>query len=186
MFERAVKVGSLTSDEYKQLNADLQRRARAQIDGALAKHKLDAPTASSPTSSTGTCRRRWRARRSTSRWGSSSRSRTTLATKSSFLPPPTANVLDFLDAPQRLMEALDSATMKWFVQAFQAGGKFSLNLVAKSAATILRAIGRITGGAFLEAMAVFIGELNDLFGGFKERAARVEAVFRGDESRSCS
>ena len=29
--------------------------------------------------------------------------------------PPTANALDFLDAPQRLMEALDSATMKWFV-----------------------------------------------------------------------
>ncbi len=79
------------------------------------------------------------------------------------------------------MEALDSATMKWFVQAFQAGGKFSLNLIAKSAATILRAIGRITGGAFLEAMAEFIGELNDLFGGFKERAARVEAVLRGDE-----
>ena len=42
LFERAVKVGPLTSDEYKQLKADLQRRARAQIDGALAKHKLDA------------------------------------------------------------------------------------------------------------------------------------------------
>ena len=95
--------------------------------------------------------------------------------------PPTANALDFLDAPQRLMEALDSATMKWFVQAFQSGGKFSLNLIAKSAATILRTIGRITGGGFLEAMAEFIGELNELFGGFKERAARVEAVLRGDE-----
>jgi anion-transporting ArsA/GET3 family ATPase len=95
--------------------------------------------------------------------------------------PPTANALDFLDAPQRLMEALDSNTMKWFVQAFESGGKFSLNLIAKSAATILRGIGRITGGGFLEAMAEFIGELNDLFGGFKERAARVEAALRGDE-----
>jgi anion-transporting ArsA/GET3 family ATPase len=95
--------------------------------------------------------------------------------------PPTANALDFLDAPQRLMEALDSSTMKWFVQAFESGGKFSLNLIAKSAATILRGIGRITGGGFLEAMAEFIGELNDLFGGFKERAARVEAALRGDE-----
>ena len=95
--------------------------------------------------------------------------------------PPTANALDFLDAPQRLMEALDSATMKWFVQAFESGGKFSLNLIAKSAATILRGIGRITGGGFLEAMAEFIGELNDLFGGFKERASRVEAALRGDE-----
>jgi anion-transporting ArsA/GET3 family ATPase len=95
--------------------------------------------------------------------------------------PPTANALDFLDAPQRLMEALDSNTMKWFVQAFQSSGKFSLNLIAKSAATILRGIGRITGGGFLEAMAEFIAELNDLFGGFKERAARVESALRGKE-----
>jgi len=95
--------------------------------------------------------------------------------------PPTANALDFLDAPQRLIEALDSTTMKWFVQAFETGGKFSLNLIAKSAATILRGIGRITGGGFLEAMAEFIGELNELFGGFKERAARVEKALRGEE-----
>jgi anion-transporting ArsA/GET3 family ATPase len=95
--------------------------------------------------------------------------------------PPTANALDFLDAPQRLVEALDSATMKWFVQAFQQTGKLSLNLLAKSAATVLRGIGKITGGGFLEAMAEFIAELNDLFGGFKERAGRVEAALRSPD-----
>lgn len=95
--------------------------------------------------------------------------------------PPTANALDFLDAPERLMEALDSATMKWFVEAFQSSGKFSLNLIAKSAATVLRAIGKITGGGFLEAMAEFIAELNDLFGGFKERALRVQKTLRGSD-----
>ena len=95
--------------------------------------------------------------------------------------PPTANALDFLDAPERLMEALDSATMKWFVEAFQNSGKFSLNLIAKSAAAVLRGIGKITGGGFLEAMAEFIAELNDLFGGFKERAARVEKTLRADD-----
>lgn len=95
--------------------------------------------------------------------------------------PPTANALDFLDAPERLIEALDSAAMKWFVQAFQSTGKFSLNLIAKSAATVLRTIGKITGGGFLEAMAEFIAELNDLFGGFKERASKVESALRGPE-----
>lgn len=95
--------------------------------------------------------------------------------------PPTANALDFLDAPERLMEALDSATMKWFVEAFQSSGKFSLNLIAKSAATVLRAIGKITGGGFLEAMAEFIAELNDLFGGFRERALRVQKTLRGSD-----
>ncbi|HVJ89241.1 MAG TPA: ArsA-related P-loop ATPase [Labilithrix sp.] len=95
--------------------------------------------------------------------------------------PPTANALDFLDAPERLIEALDSATMKWFVEAFQSSGKFSLNLIAKSAATVLRVIGKITGGGFLEAMAEFIAELNDLFGGFKERASRVQQTLRADD-----
>src|SRR5262245_31523273 len=95
--------------------------------------------------------------------------------------PPTANALDFLDAPQRLMEALDSATMKWFVQAFQQGGRLGFNLIAKSAATVLRTIGKITGGGFLEAMAELIAELNDLFGGFKERAARVQRTLRGPD-----
>jgi anion-transporting ArsA/GET3 family ATPase len=95
--------------------------------------------------------------------------------------PPTPNALDFLDAPERLVSALDSATMKWFVQAFQEGGKFSLNIIAKSAATVLRTIGRITGGGFLEAMAELIAQLNDLFGGFKERAGRVEAALRSPD-----
>lgn len=95
--------------------------------------------------------------------------------------PPTANALDFLDAPERLMEALDSATMKWFVQAFESSGKLSLNLLARSAAMVLRGIGKITGGGFLEAMAEFITELNDLFGGFKHRAAQVQKALRMPE-----
>jgi anion-transporting ArsA/GET3 family ATPase len=95
--------------------------------------------------------------------------------------PPTANALDFLDAPERLVEALDSATMAWFIQAFESTGKLSLNLLARSAAVVLRGLGRITGGGFLQAMAEFITELNDLFGGFKQRARRVEASLRSPD-----
>jgi anion-transporting ArsA/GET3 family ATPase len=95
--------------------------------------------------------------------------------------PPTSNALDFLDAPERLIEALDSGAMRWFIEAMEASGKFSLNLVAKSVAVVLRGIGRLTGGGFLEQMAEFITELNDLFGGFRERASQVAAAFRGGE-----
>jgi anion-transporting ArsA/GET3 family ATPase len=95
--------------------------------------------------------------------------------------PPTANALDFLDAPERLVEALDSATMAWFIQAFESTGKLSLNLLARSAAVVLRGLGRITGGGFLQAMAEFIVELNDLFGGFKQRAQKVEAALRSPD-----
>lgn len=95
--------------------------------------------------------------------------------------PPTSNALDFLDAPERLVGALDSAAMRWFLQAFSTTGKFSFNLVAKSVAVVLRGIGRLTGGGFLEQVAEFVNDLNDLFGGFKERAREVAAAFRGDD-----
>jgi anion-transporting ArsA/GET3 family ATPase len=95
--------------------------------------------------------------------------------------PPTSNALDFLDAPGRLVEAVDSPTMRWFVQAFESTGKVGFNLLARSAAIVLRGLGRITGGGFLAAMAEFITELNDLFGGFKQRAQMVESSLRSPE-----
>jgi anion-transporting ArsA/GET3 family ATPase len=95
--------------------------------------------------------------------------------------PPTANALDFLDAPDRMVQALDSAAMRWFSEAFQSTGKLSLNLLARSAAIVLKGLGRITGGGFLEAMAEFIAALNDLFGGFKARAKMVETALRSPD-----
>jgi anion-transporting ArsA/GET3 family ATPase len=95
--------------------------------------------------------------------------------------PPTANALDFLDAPDKLIEALDSSTIRFFLQAWESTGKFSLNLLARSASLVMRGLGRITGGGFLEAMAQFLAELNDLFGGFKQRARAVKAALRSSE-----
>jgi anion-transporting ArsA/GET3 family ATPase len=95
--------------------------------------------------------------------------------------PPTANALDFLDAPKRMTDALDSATMRWFLEAFQSTGKLSLNLLARSAALVLKGIGRLVGGGFLEAMAELITSLDDLFGGFRKRAALLEAELRSPE-----
>ncbi len=95
--------------------------------------------------------------------------------------PPTANALDFLDAPERMMGALDSAAMRWFVDAFQSTGKLSFNILAKSAAMALRTMGKITGGGLLEDMAGLISELNELFGGFRERAVVVQRELRGSD-----
>jgi anion-transporting ArsA/GET3 family ATPase len=95
--------------------------------------------------------------------------------------PPTTNALDFLDAPERLIGALDSAATRWFVQAFQSSGKLSFNLLAKSTAAILRGIGRLTGAGFLEQIASFITEINDLFGSWRERASEVAGALRGPD-----
>jgi anion-transporting ArsA/GET3 family ATPase len=95
--------------------------------------------------------------------------------------PPTSNALDFLDAPERLIEAIDSSAMRWLVETFEKSGRFSLNLVARGVALVLRGIGRLTGKGFLEHLAEFVAELNDLFGGFRERAAAVAKAFRSKD-----
>jgi anion-transporting ArsA/GET3 family ATPase len=95
--------------------------------------------------------------------------------------PPTSEALDFLDAPERLVEALDSPAMRWLVQAFQPAKGLSMRLLARGVAALLRTMGRVTGRGFLEDMAAFVGELNELFGGFKERAAEVSRAFRAPD-----
>jgi anion-transporting ArsA/GET3 family ATPase len=94
--------------------------------------------------------------------------------------PPTSDALDFLDAPERLIEALDSPAMRWLVDAFEPKRKLGLGALARGVAVVLRGVGRLTGRGFLEHMAEFVTELNDLFGGFKERAREVSRAFRGE------
>ncbi len=95
--------------------------------------------------------------------------------------PPTSNALDFLDAPERMADLVDSPAMRWFVQAFEGAGKFSFNLVGKGAAFLLRGLSRFTGTGFLEVLAEFITDFNDLFGGFRQRATEVSQALRSDD-----
>jgi anion-transporting ArsA/GET3 family ATPase len=94
--------------------------------------------------------------------------------------PPTSNALDFLDAPERLVEALDSPAIRWFIQAFGESHRLRLAVVARGAAFALRGIARLVGSGFTEQLAEFLTEIDQLFGGFKERAQAVSAAFRSD------
>ncbi|HEY8427390.1 MAG TPA: ArsA-related P-loop ATPase [Sandaracinaceae bacterium] len=95
--------------------------------------------------------------------------------------PPTSNALDFLDAPERLAGLVDSPAMRWFIQAFEGAGKLSFNLIGKGAAFLLRGLSRFTGTGFLEVVAQFVTDFNDLFGGFRERARQVAEALRSPE-----
>jgi anion-transporting ArsA/GET3 family ATPase len=95
--------------------------------------------------------------------------------------PPTRDALDFLSAPERLVGALDSSLMSWLAQAFSPTKGLTLNLLARGVSRVLGVMGRITGRELLEQLAGFIVDLNDLFGGFRERANAVARAFRGPE-----
>ncbi|MAQ18505.1 MAG: anion-transporting ATPase [Sandaracinus sp.] len=96
--------------------------------------------------------------------------------------PPTSNALDFLDAPERMVEAIDSPAMRWFIEAMDSsGGRFSMGILGKGAGIVMKGLSKLTGAGFLEQVAEFVGGLNDLFGGFRSRAAAVSGVLRSPE-----
>src|SRR5258706_2959317 len=95
--------------------------------------------------------------------------------------PPTANALDFLDAPDRMIDALDSAVLRWLAAAFQKSCKLSFRLLARGASCALRGMARVTGQGFLEALAEFIVLINEVYGGFRARADEVRKALRGDQ-----
>ena len=95
--------------------------------------------------------------------------------------PPTSNALDFLDAPERMIAAVDSPTMRALVSAFEGAGRLSLNLLSKAMAKVLSGLGKFTGAGFLVEIAEFLSDLQSLFGGFKERAGKVRDELKSAE-----
>ena len=92
--------------------------------------------------------------------------------------PPTANALDFLDAPERLSAAIDSPAIDWLTKPYLEAGKFSLKAVGMGAAFVLGRLARFVGADFLDDMARFFVEFNQILGGFRERAQKVYEVLR--------
>ena len=95
--------------------------------------------------------------------------------------PPSTHALDFLRAPERMVEAVDNPVMRSVARAAGKGGRRSLDLVARATAVVIRGVGKITGGELLDQLAGLVVELNRVFGGLRERAERVGDSFRSAE-----
>lgn len=93
--------------------------------------------------------------------------------------PPTSNALDFLDAPDKMIGAMDSPAIRAFVSAFEKTGKLSFNLVSRAMEKVLSGLGAFTGIEFLTQVAEFLSDIQSLFGGFKDRASRVRETMMG-------
>jgi anion-transporting ArsA/GET3 family ATPase len=93
--------------------------------------------------------------------------------------PPTENALDFLDAPDRISEAVDSPALQWFIKPYlQQAGSWSLRLVGVGGAFVLRGLARFVGSQFLQQMAEFFVEFSEVTAGFRERAREVRLLLR--------
>lgn len=94
--------------------------------------------------------------------------------------PPSSRALDFFDAPEKMIEALDSPATRALVRAMD-GGSLSLNFLALGVRQVIGAFDRIIGSHLLGDLAKLLASMNVLFGGFESRAREVGARLRSPE-----
>jgi anion-transporting ArsA/GET3 family ATPase len=96
--------------------------------------------------------------------------------------PPSQHALDFLEAPQRLLEFLDSRLVHLLLHPAFAAGRFGLRLFQRSAHQVLKTLERVSGISFLEDISEFLLAFEGMSEGFRERAGQVQALLFGPES----
>jgi len=90
--------------------------------------------------------------------------------------PPTSNALDFLHAPDRILDVLDNNAMRLVLGPLLKAGKIGFRLLAAPSSLVLRTLARFTGIDFLRDLAAFMLAFEGMYEGFKERAAKVKEL----------
>jgi anion-transporting ArsA/GET3 family ATPase len=96
--------------------------------------------------------------------------------------PPTAHALDFLDAPNRILDFLDNEAAKWLLTPALAAGKFGLRLFNLGGSYVAKTIARFTGTETLQALAEFMLHMSGMNEGFRERAHQTRALLEADST----
>lgn len=92
--------------------------------------------------------------------------------------PPTANALDFVEAPRRLADAIGSPAVQWLTRPRKQGGLLSGGRLSMGSAFVLRRLAKFVGSQFLEDIGAFLVDFHDVLSGFLARAQRVDALLR--------
>ena len=95
--------------------------------------------------------------------------------------PPTAHALDFLHAPDRLLDLLSNDVTQWL--SGEPGGlrRTGLSLVGLGSSYILKGLAKFTGGELLQGLAEFFTAFQGMYEGFAARAAATRALLSGPD-----
>jgi anion-transporting ArsA/GET3 family ATPase len=97
--------------------------------------------------------------------------------------PPTVQALDFLEAPDRILDFLDNPAARLLLTPALTAGKVGFKLLSLGSGTVLRNISRFTGTETLQQVAEFMLELSSMYDDFKGRAAEVKRLLQSDDAR---
>jgi anion-transporting ArsA/GET3 family ATPase len=96
--------------------------------------------------------------------------------------PPTSHALDFLDAPNRLLDVFGNDAAKWLLGHASGAGKLGLSLVHLGSSYVIKTLSRFTGTELLQGLADFFFAFQGMYEGFQERAAATKELLSGPKS----
>ena len=92
--------------------------------------------------------------------------------------PPSRNALDFLEAPNRLLQFIEGRSL----QVFLAPTGFAAKVAGRGTSVMFSILRRITGVDLLQDLSEFFGSFSGMVGGFRERATKVNELLSDDRS----
>jgi anion-transporting ArsA/GET3 family ATPase len=96
--------------------------------------------------------------------------------------PPSRSALDFLDAPRRLGSFLDGRFIRLLAAPAKAGGKAYLKVISAGFGMFTSVLSKIIGGQVLTDVQTFVGSVDTLFGGFRQRADDTFAMLQAADT----
>jgi anion-transporting ArsA/GET3 family ATPase len=95
--------------------------------------------------------------------------------------PPTAHALDFLEAPDRILDFLGNDTARTLLAPALGAGRFGFRLAQLGSGYLAKALARFTGQQALADLGEFLHGFQGMYDGFKARAAAVRALLSRPE-----
>jgi anion-transporting ArsA/GET3 family ATPase len=95
--------------------------------------------------------------------------------------PPTSHALDFLEAPDRVLDFLGNETARALLAPALGAGRMGLKLAQLGGGYIARTLARFTGQQVLTDLGDFLQGFGGMYEGFKDRAAAVRSLLSKPE-----
>lgn len=92
--------------------------------------------------------------------------------------PPSHHALDFLEAPQRIVNLLDGSLTRALVRPYGLAARAQFNFFRQSSAAALKFMERLTGVEMLADLSDFLLAFSSMFDGFKERSHQVQSLMK--------
>lgn len=92
--------------------------------------------------------------------------------------PPSRNALDFLDAPQRLVQFIEGRSLQIFLRPTG----FAARVASRGTGVVLSVLKRIVGFDLLADLSEFFTAFSGMIDGFRDRAHRVNRLLTDDQT----